>query len=248
MKKFKIKLFFTSAAIILILIATAGVCLASYDLKEYFPLGEADVWKYTVTEEGSVFEESCKAAGKEAVQQVDTTVILCKSEVSGVLEESADNVSIDSGGLKIYKSREDKDIVNFSEPIPLYPALEIGSTKQFQVVLTVEDYDTKDIKESKKLSGNVKLAGLEDVEVVAGKFIDCLKFVSYYEEATDDGLKTEDYECTSWLAPGVGKVKEFCFYSEYGSDQNKDSVSTILSELSSAVINGNKISRESATK
>jgi hypothetical protein len=160
-------------------------------------------------------------------------------------------IAIDSEGVKLYKawgwSGVGGDYEVYNPPKMLFPSLEIGENKTYPI--TIVPYQIDDVaREINKKSGTltITLDSTENVEVPAGKFKNCLKFISVFEfkkvNKFGDEQTPSKQTVITWLAPGVGKVKSELTLSEYiGLPDRKIDELTELMELKEATVNGNKL-------
>ena len=223
----------TVFAIAFILISTSLVL--GYEIKDYYPLTQGDSWVYLVTADSSSSTEKVVIQGTEMVDDIEAVKIVSSPD-------EYELASIDKEGLKHYKEVDGKEYEIFNPPMIIYPNIGIEETKDY--VNKSVMYSEENISQENKISGKSKimLLGIEDVEVPLKKFTNCLKFSCVYEWQQSHGLSGLD-ECTSWLAPGIGLVKEFCVYIKFPSNEKADiSVGTV--ELISAYIGGEKIGKQ----
>lgn len=220
-----------------ILILTIGVFISltnfasAYNIKDYYPLEQGNSWTYI--DEGK-YEETDKIEGKEIVE--DTETIKIKRVDS---ENKYVCVMPDLEEIKIYKDLEGDEYDIFKPPKAIFSNLAVGETKSYSINVITYNLKGEKIDEQSE-DREIKLKSLEDIEVPAGKFSNCLKFfISTQKKGLDGNYDIED--CTVWLAPGVGKVKEFCFSIEYDEETKRREDDVETSELISAVINGKKI-------
>lgn len=220
--------------IIKILICAAilsPVGLLAYDLEEYYPLNIGNYWEYSVfLSSEEKYKDKIEVRNEEIISNIKTFEIYTDGEKK--------NISIDSDGLKEYKSVEEKEYSVFIPYLLILPK-QIDINKNLESSAAVSVYNSSDKLITK---GSVKIKtfieSIEDVEVIAGKFKDCLKIKLDYEFVKENG-EVDEEDCTLWLAKGVGKVKQMCF-SITTYEDNKY-IETSLDELTSAVINNIKI-------
>jgi len=108
-------------------------------------------------------------------------------------------------GLKVYKRICSDGSYRIYDPpmIKLPRSIQVGKT--FSNTTTITEYDAGgNPVESSTLSMNITLEGQEDVEILAGSFVKCLKLLIVEE---DEGGQDEQ---TLWLANGIGEVKSTC--------------------------------------
>ncbi len=213
----------------------------AYDLKEYYPLNQGDIWRYSVIEGQKSYEEIVKIGGREIVDNVETQKITYSNNDYGCL-------AFNSEGLRQYKYLDKYGYEIFVPSEIVFPnEIKVGEVKEYPMNkvrynLTGEKIDEK--KESRRIS----LESTGDIKVPAGKFINCLKFSIISEERSAAGDYEKD-DCVIWLAQGVGEVKAFCIETEYNAETQKKDTFTEIRELISAVIDGKNIgSQELPTK
>lgn len=224
-----------------ILFLLSGMCLINYvstfayDLKDYFPLGQGNSWRYAVIENGKGYAKTYRVNGKEALSDIETTVV-----------EDSDGAyncfAVDSHGVKQYKySKKDRYGI-FNPERMIFPVLEIGEDAKYITNLEKYTIDGQKIGPTSVVERILLESATEEIEVPAGKFNDCLKF-SVLTNSRDFNGSYATYDCTIWLAPGVGKIKQFCFATEYDEKEDIESSSTEIFELFSGEISGRKIGR-----
>lgn len=214
-------------------------------LKEYYPLNEGDIWKYKTHINSQVSSEEAKVMREESVRGVKTFKVQF-SEGENNEPGEALNLTAEDDGIKMYRSQIRDAFSDFDPPVILFPEIENGQKIEYSADIT--SYKIKEMvpKETKSFSYSSVFLGKEDVEVPAGKFSDCLKF-SYNVKEFEKGKKDrDDYDCTSWFALGVGKVKEFCVNTEYRTEEDKEAISGELYELTSAYVDGKQIGSQQA--
>lgn len=218
-------------AIVIILIFP--MLTLAYDLEEYYPLKEGNSWTYVIAEDKDYYRETYKIEGKESVEDTETIKIN--------VEDRMVYIAIDSQGAKKYKDfyQNENEYEIYNPPVLLFPNnTEIGESKSFSSNSKL--YNIDGIKrEEASAEGNVVLESMEDVDVPAGKFKNCLKFSSVITWVENDGSHKED--CTISLAPGIGKVEEFCISTEYDKENKIINKNSEMDQLISAVIDGKEI-------
>ncbi|TAN59452.1 glycosyltransferase family 2 protein [bacterium] len=213
--------------------------ILGYNLEEYYPMNQGNIWEYSVTDD----EESDRAIneikGKEIIDGKEVIKMLLAKEGDCAY------LHFDSEGVKIYKNfkkGEDEykdEYIMYRPPRLAFPNIEIGLVKEYSTILS--EYSVSgEKKEEVAETGLIKLESIEDIEVPAGKFTDCLKFSVIYNKKAS-GVGYEKSDCEIWLAPGIGKVEEFCIYAERETATDAEESSFKIYKLISAVINGKKI-------
>jgi len=236
MKVRKIPLFnIGRAALISLIIPVLNInpALAAYNLEDYYPLDQGNSWTYEISGGGEKRESVRRIDGNEMVEGIVTVKVF----------SGADNyecVAVDYEGIKVYKDAEKDDYTIFSPPLILFPNIEVGEKRGDAINLI--SYYAYGVKEKEVSMGiETTLEAIEDVEVPAGKFSGCLKFsiVSSIKDPERD-YYNEEYTAI-WLAPGVGKVKEFSIDTEYDpeTEEKADFIETY--KLTSAVVGQEKI-------
>ncbi len=215
--------------------------LLAYDLKEYYPLSQGDIWVYLlkVNNNGreSIGQEINKIKGSERFGSVET-----KKMVS--LKADNQCLTIDPEGVKSYKyygwSNGDYEVYRPEKLI--FPNIEPGKSIRYPIESII--YDIRDIEdESLREKGvlTVKLEAVEDVQVPAGNFKDCLKFVSVYEYKQVNHPRSGKETTTTWLARGVGRVKSLNIISEYDLVTKKKIRLVESFELRQAAVGGREV-------
>lgn len=212
------------------------VLSSAYDLREYYPLSQGNSWTYSIIEDEESYEETVKIEGKEIVNNVETQKMI-------YAEDEYECVNLNSEGLKIYKSFDEDEYEIFEPPKIIFPNdIRMGETKEYLINSLKYNLDGAKIGETKEI-GQISLESIEDTDVPAGKFSNCLKFSIISEQKDADGNCYDKDDCTVWLAPGIGKVKKFCLDTDYDREAN-ESISVEMSELISAVVDGKRIGRQ----
>lgn len=210
-----------------------------YNLEEYYPLVQGNMWKYSTADDEGSGEEKSEIAGREMIDGKET--------IKKFFPDYGDNkcLAIDSEGVKIYKHFKkaevesgDEDII-YNPPRLIFPNLEPGQVKEYSTVWSKRSLSGKKKEEGSEV-GQIKLEFVENIEVPAGKFTDCLKFSVIYNVKSFNG-ESENRECDVWFAPGVGMVKEFCIYTDREKEGGPEETSFKIYKLISAVINGERI-------
>jgi len=237
---------------VFILFVTAGFTfsgtLLAYNLKEYYPLGEGDTWVYKlVVNEGNVEiidQEIAKIKGTEKIGKVETRKIMS-------LQSKNQCVAIDSEGVKLYKywGWFNGDYETYEPPKMFFPNnMKVGESRTYKIISTI--YDVRDIEDERIRDAGVltiTLASIEDVEVRAGKFKNCLKFVSVYDFEEKNEAEIGKETITTWLAPGIGRIKiehnsvQYCQDARYCQNEKKEDKITESLELTEAMIKGKMV-------
>jgi hypothetical protein len=175
-----------------------------YYLKDYLPLEEGITWNYlqTYADGHKNYEVQCIGG----TQLIDDIVTHKMWEFdSGELEDCDywyECIAWTKEGLTEYKSVSSDGSYNISDP-PLiwFPAsIRLGET--FKHSCEITEYDKYDrVVATWPYSIELTLERVEDIEVLAGNFTQCLRF---FGTEVDEG---QEAEIIYWLAPGVGEVK-----------------------------------------
>lgn len=210
--------------------------LFAYDMEDYYPLNENDRWVYNYKADDNgeeiVSQEVAKVKGAESIAGVETKTMLSKK-----FDNQA--VAVDFEGVKLYKSWgwSGGDYEHFNPPKMLYPNMEKGETKTYTIESVAHNMDDEIVNTTMK-SGTltVTLEAVEEVEVPAGKYKDCLKFISVYEYKYPHRPASGKETSTVWLAPGVGRIKAEYSSTELNTESNKtDKISEAI-ELSNVSV------------
>ena len=191
--------------------------------KKYYPLRQGDSWTYSVIEGEDMHEETVRVEGKEIINGVETVKMMDD-------DNDYDCIAVDSEGVKQYKEFDDDEYYIFNPPRLVFPNIGIGKDKRYltdKILYSIEGSKTEEESEN----GKIMLKSIEDIEVPAGKFNDCLKFLVISEWKDSSGSYGKD-ECTIWLASGVGKVMEQCTEVEYSPDGDVDTETSISKLIS----------------
>ncbi len=192
------------------------------DYKKYYPLRQGDNWTYSVIEGEDMYEEKARVEGKEIVNGVET--------VKMVHDNEYDCIAIDSEGVKQYKGFDGDEYYVFNPPKLVFPNIGIGEDKRYLADRILYSIEGSKMGEGSE-NGKIILESIEDIEVPAGKFDDCLKFFVVSEWKDSDGSHGKD-ECTIWLASGIGKVLEQCTEIEYSPDGDTETETSISKLIS----------------
>jgi len=211
---------------------------AEFDLNKYYPLSVEDKWTYSALIDQNSDEETISVEGEENINGIAAKKISYSGGESYYL-------FFDSEGVKEIKSSVtgEDEYTLCAPPRLIFPSgIEIGEEKQSAAEINYYGKDNRIINKDTERD-IIKLQAVEDVDVPAGHFTDCLEFYLVSDLTLSDGRQVHD-ECTVWLAPAVGRVKEFCVTDEYDPEREEKIAVTKLYELKSAIINGEKIGNE----
>jgi len=216
--------------------AFAGLVLA-YNLEPYYPLGEGNNWRYSIMEDTQSHEESVRIEGKDTVNGVETVKVVNEGG-------SYQCMALDSEGLKRYKFQNEEKYGIYNMPKVFFPTIGMGEVKETSSTATVYSLDGAEIGEVNDTC-QITLESIEDVTVPSGRFVNCLKYKSiceWRESAGSYGRK----DCSTWLAVGVGKVKEFCSDTVFDAEEGREETYIEAQGLISAVIDGETIEGQEA--
>lgn len=224
----------------------AGVILSAgrlfaYDLKEYFPLSEGDIWVYFL----KVNSNGKETTGQE-INKIKGVERFGSVEAKEMVSLKADNqcLAVDSEGVKSYKyyGWPNGDYEVYRPAKIIFPDIEPGKTVKYS--LESVTYDIRDVEdESLREKGvlTVTLQAIEGVRVPAGSFKDCLKFVSVYEYKQVNKPRSGKETTTTWLARGIGRVKWQNIISEYDLVSKKEIKLVESFELRQAAVGAKEV-------
>lgn len=214
----------------------------AYNLEEYYPLRQGNTWEYAVTGKGGSGKEKNEIKGGEMIDGREAIKMLFPDDGDYAY------LNFDSEGLKIYKyfdkddEGDDDKYIIYNPPATIFPSVEKGQVREYSTSWT--EYVISGEKRGEGIDARrIVLESVENIEVPAGEFIDCLKFSVTYNKKWPGGAY-ENSDCDIWLAPGIGKVKEFCMYAEREAETDTEESSFKTYKLISAVINGNRIGKQ----
>lgn len=211
-----------------------------YDISRYFPMDVGNEWVYVYkiysTERGGVSE------GGTRVSSIQSKQILNGREIYLLqLEQDKKSIfyhSLGKEGVYLHKIAYEDECIVFSPPILLFPDT-FEFNQELKVSSSVRVYDSNGaLTDEGIINGEVIVEGIEDITVPAGRFKDCLRTSFSLTRQLRTNLKTMTN--TSWLAQGVGKVREkqtVTVYAEKETDCKEI-------ELKRATIKGKKIAIE----
>ena len=175
-----------------------------YFLKDYLPLTEGTVWNYLQTyADGHKNYEVHSIGGTQLIDDIVTNKMW--EFDSGELDwydYAYECVAWTKEGLTEYKSIRPDGSYNISNPPTIrFPAsIRLGET--FEHSCEITEYDKYDrVVDTWPYSIELTLERVEDIEVLAGKFTQCLWL---FGKEIDEG---QEAEIIYWLAHGVGEVK-----------------------------------------
>ena len=121
----------------------------------------------------------------------------------------------------------------------LFPNISEG--EQVSISTKISVYPANEDKEEYTELCTIKLEAVEDVKVPAGTFSGCLKFSSVSDMTQENGSQYFKNDTVTWLAPGVGVVKELNISTEGNTEEGKELTNVFFSELVSAIVEGKRI-------
>lgn len=193
------------SACFILLSFSAAAAQDSYDMTEYFPLQASNKWVYDTTmnygDSPIEMKMSIAVFGKETFEGKEVYVL-------GAEEQNAQKYYYYYGKDGIYLTKIAQDGYNtvFQKPLLFVPNnFKIGQETAGFVSAEVVDQDNKSLDEV-IIDYKLKLIGVEDIDVGAGEFSQCLKAESKFVYNSKTTILTTD--ATMWYAKGVGKVKE----------------------------------------
>ena len=188
----------------------------TFNLRDYIPLEKSKyVTKYLVTFDGFQTEEVSAVSGTEVVNGVRTYRLYHNdaNEYECLLWEN--------NGLKLYKHSSTCSVyldangnigygayTIYTDPLLAYPStMDVGETSQ-----SSGSYKGYKIQGDKYLGTgsynySVTLEAVENVEVPAGNFQDCLKFTQTYSWEAIPEIFYGSWTRTIWFAKNIGCVK-----------------------------------------
>ncbi len=211
----------------------------SYEISKYFPIGIGNEWRYTLSETGrgkpsghiihSVIRTKDLLNGKE--------VYLLEREMDKTRDRDRNPIfyySLGEEGIYLHKVAKDGGDIVFSQPAIAFPDnLQLNQGFKDSRAFVVYDTDGN-IVDRGMATAEIKFQGFEDVTVPAGRFEDCLVIFSFLKIKGSSMVVIT----TTWLAQGVGKVKENEEITEYGGAVSK--IYTEI-ELTGGMIEGKNI-------
>lgn len=198
----------------------AGDWVHYYDISDYWPLAQEDVWGYEgSSSEHGAFEQARTVSGTTSIGGREYANMVCEASWgetwTDYFRTAADGVGY--GG--VYNSSASPQSATFDPPVLMPNDLPLGLTVSES---TTEYYDS--VPQGPRVC-TVTLAGIETVNAPAGTFPDCLRVET---TAATPGEPTTD-QTTLWLAKGVGVVRR---------DNVRSNGETEEMELTGAIIGG----------
>lgn len=218
----------TSILSIGIVMVFSGFALA-YDLKEYYPLDQSNSWTYLVNENNNFHRITCAIEGTEIIGGVEAIKM-------GYSDGYREYLAIDAEGLKKYKDFSEDEYWIYVPPKLILPNINVGQTQKISGNIIINDTKGNKLTENKR-DEFVTLTSVEDVEVPAGKFTNCLKVSLVYIWQEINMHRHGIENITIWFARGVGKVKSFRTQVEYDIKTKEEDISNETEELILLVVN-----------
>ena len=186
--------------------------LLPYASADYFPLNQGNTWTYKRTGErdGEPFEDNHETQTIDGTKAVGRVVYAKKVEDDGdyTLFSNTNGVQVaedyeigNDGGSSV------ETVDTFKPPLQYMPSrFSVGTIHTFKSVLNHKD--SSGVKAAAKIELQTIVEGIEDISVAAGDFNDCVR-VRMIRNLSAPKLNTsETSDTTTWLAKGVGIVKE----------------------------------------
>jgi hypothetical protein len=180
--------------------ATTTIQTYTYNIAEYFPLGQGDTWIWEY--DG---DETQTISGTETINGVVTA--------KRIDEDGDYELFTNSNGITLYKNYDADDLEGcgwsqsvFTPPITATPA-EVSIGAKYTSNFTTNYTNCRGESKTTTSSMEFTVEGIEDVTVPAGTFKDCLKLKMKSNNMFSDEGQIQSGEETIWLAKGVGEVK-----------------------------------------
>lgn len=246
--------------LVAVLLMSFGSTHAAYNMQEYYPLSEGNSWTYlevsVETEDGEA-ENSADTytrivSGTENVNGVST--IKVGEWISGQ-EYWYTNLAWGAQGLAVYREYEVEPSWNGGTPeieedryltplVYLPSVMEIGEPISHNI--SAEWYENGELNDYEEGILTVTIEGIETITVEAGTFEQCLKIhgeleTILYDQQGGTALGSCIEHSYSWLAPGIGEIKEIWTETDYDSSGEVVETETGIEELRWATISGTTI-------
>lgn len=227
---------FVKVNLVFIFLLIIGLFIASLyaqdeDFEEYYPLGEGSVWVYQVKSEDGLSIEEVKVGAKVHFDNIETLKTI-------YADGSYDCEAKGSEGVKLYKEVGiDGSYLVYTPFIILLPfSKELAKDYKFSYLSYNQKGDVL-LDTSGEGTLEIKFGGKEDVTVVAGEFLNCIKILkSICWRDNNGGFEKEEYKI--WFAKGVGKIKEIIEEIGYDTEDGETYTDIKECELKEAVVNG----------
>jgi len=188
-----------------------------YFLKDYFSLAEGITWNYiqTYADGHKNYEVFCIGG----TEQINDAVTHKRWQFdSGELynrDYSYESLAWTKEGLKLYKIVYSDGSYSICDPPAIEAPVSIRIGETFKHSCTMTEYNAAgNIMNSSPYGRELTLDGVEDIEVLAGSFTQCLKLSGKFTEEENES------QITIWLAPGIGPVK-----SIFSDNENSELIS-----------------------
>lgn len=216
----------------IIILSCPFVYAQGENLKAYYPLKQGDIREYQVKLQDEIEIEKMKVDGKENVNNIETTKVV-------YADGSYDCIEVDFEGIKLYKIFDAEDRVStIFTPAKLLLPFNIESTTLYKYSFLSYDSRGSLLPDSSGAGFlEIKFEKRDNVEVLAGKFLNCIKiFVSDFSQDRDGSFLDE--KSTIWFAEGLGQVKEIREEQNYEVEERILYAVVEESELKKGFING----------
>jgi len=223
-----------------ILVLVYNFCLA-YKVEEYFPLEEGNIWNYRVSGSGENTGDidTVKINGKEIINSLETMLLI---------EQRGEYLCIALTPKGLEKFKFSDQVEEYSIYIPsriILPAdMDIGETREYKINQINYFLKSGEKWDERSVVDKITFKAIEDVEVPAGYFKDCLRFCYdiNWKQYKRNQLEYANEIHTIWYAPGVGIVKHLFYKIEYDPPP-KPFWMDRKRELLSAFIKGKRIGK-----
>jgi hypothetical protein len=175
-----------------------------YFLKDYFPLAEGITWNYlqTYADGHKNYEVFCIGG----IEQINDAMTHKRWQFdSGELYDhdySYESLAWTKEGLNLYKIVYSDGSYSICDPPAIEAPVSIRIGETFKHSCTMTEYDAAgNLISSWPYGRELTLEGIENIEVLAGSFAQCLKLSGKFTEEESES------QVTIWLAPGIGPVK-----------------------------------------
>jgi hypothetical protein len=214
------------------------------DIGNFFPFEQSNFWRYHGTSSTvTSYETNVLISGQGPAPStgVRTTIFSETNDEGENRAETSYNVK-GVTGITSYGNDDPKDDV--SPQLAPYQAVHFPLTAGTTRVLVErtgldwgEDEDGDGAKETYNLSLSQIVFGMEHITVPAGTFLNSLRMelkAVFHVHFTKGGSGTLTQTNTTWLAPGVGRVKEIV----EGRIEGQPVIASLKEQLLSYVVNG----------
>lgn len=224
----------------IVIISLPAVWAQEADFEKYFPLNEGNSWTYLVSDAEGRYEESLLIKGKEMVNGLETVK---RFEPDGEYE----CIAADSEGIRLYKEVRKNKYEIYHPPFMILPNKKVGESLSYSInsdIYLTEGLDKRKLRELKGTHQHeITVESMEDVEVPAGVFTDCIKVSETFNWKMETGNYGQDL-VTLWFAPGVGRIKEFTVSMQFDAATGEEHTGVTTAKLNSAIIDGKEIGKQ----